>query len=160
MPNSKSGSNDQEVRFARMKLHKSSVFALYAVLEMARQPDRHVSAGDIADKYGISSHHLAKVMRTLVRAGLAQSVLGPGGGYAFAGNVKRTTMIDVIALFEHVGSGVDFLENEKAAATPIARALQSVRDEIDELTITTLESITLHSLLKMSGKDDWRRAAE
>ncbi len=142
-----------------MRLQKASIFGLYAVLEMAATPDRHVSAGDIAEKYGISPHHLAKVMRTLVRAGLAQSVLGPGGGYRFAGNVKRTTMIDVIRLFEYVGSDTDFLENEKAAATPAARALQSVRDEIDELTLATLRSVTLGSLLKMTDRRDRQEAA-
>lgn len=135
-----------------MRLQKSSLYGLYAVLELAREPDRQRSTAEIAEKYGISGHHLAKVMRRLVRAGLAQSVLGPGGGYRFAGNAARTTLMDVIRLFEPMGSEIEFFDNETAAATLIGGALQSVRDEIDELAQATLRSITLKSLLKIAAK--------
>ncbi|MDP7545889.1 MAG: Rrf2 family transcriptional regulator, partial [Alphaproteobacteria bacterium] len=57
-----------------MRLQKSTEFALYAVLELAADPDRQLSTAGIAARYGISAHHLAKVMRQLVRAGLIQSV--------------------------------------------------------------------------------------
>ncbi len=53
-----------------MKLQKASRYALYAVLHLASDPDRQQSTADIAEEYGISIHHLAKVMRTLVRSGL------------------------------------------------------------------------------------------
>ncbi|MDP6709022.1 MAG: transcriptional regulator, partial [Alphaproteobacteria bacterium] len=46
-----------------MRLQKSSQFALYAVLELASDPARQRSTAEIAETYGISSHHLAKVMR-------------------------------------------------------------------------------------------------
>ena len=48
-----------------MKLNKGSLFALFAVLELAGNGDRQLSTTDIAEKYGISTHHLAKVMRNL-----------------------------------------------------------------------------------------------
>lgn len=138
-----------------MRLRKSSLFGLCAVLEMAAAPERHVSAGDIAARYGISPHHLAKVMRALVRAGLAASVLGPGGGYRFTGNPGRTTLLDVIALFESVGDESGLVA--AAAPTPIARALARVGEEIDEATLATLGSITLNSLLKSAERDSPRR---
>ena len=52
-----------------MKLQKATKFALFAVLELARDTSRQLSATDIADLYGISTHHLAKVLRDLGRAG-------------------------------------------------------------------------------------------
>ncbi len=131
-----------------MKLQKSSLFALYAVLELASDPERQLSTADIADKYGISSHHLAKVMRALVRAGLAQSVRGAGGGYRFSGNVRRTTLWDIIELFEPLETELVFPDIEERDSTPIAGALRSVRDEIDEMAKATLKSITIKSLLK------------
>ena len=73
-----------------MKLQKATMFGLYAVLELARDPDRQLSATDIADIYGISNHHLAKVLRDLGRAGLLDSVRGVGGGYRFSANARRT----------------------------------------------------------------------
>ena len=53
-----------------MKLQKSTQFGLYAILELARDPERQLSATDIAKIYSISSNHLAKVLRDLGRAGL------------------------------------------------------------------------------------------
>ncbi len=67
-----------------MKLNKGSLFALFAVLELASNGDRQLSTTDIAEKYGISTHHLAKVMRNLVHSGLVQAVRGVGGYTDFA----------------------------------------------------------------------------
>jgi Rrf2 family protein len=137
-----------------MRLQKSSLFGLYAVLELASAPNAQLSTSEIAVKYGISPHHLAKVMMTLVRAGLAQSVRGVGGGYRFTGNASRVTLSDVIELFEPIGSGHDFADNNAALETPVGLALQHVRDEIDELAKATLRSITIKTLLRNAEKLD------
>ena len=73
-----------------MRLQKATLFGLYSILELARDPMRQLSATDIAGIYGISANHLAKVLRDLGRAGLVASVRGAGGGYRFAGNARRT----------------------------------------------------------------------
>ncbi len=54
-----------------VKLQKATRCALFAILELARDPERKISAAQIAEKYGISVNHLAKVLRDLTRAGLA-----------------------------------------------------------------------------------------
>ena len=131
-----------------MKLHKASLFALYAVLELAREPDRQLSTTDIADKYGISTHHLAKVMRNLVREGLVQAVRGAGGGYRFAGNVHRTTLLDVIQLFETMESELDLPTGKNQATDPIVSELHSISEEIDDLTKAVLDSITLETAIR------------
>jgi Rrf2 family protein len=86
-----------------VKLQKNSSLALFSVLEFAADPARHISAAEIADKYGVSSHHLAKVLAGLARAGIVESVRGVGGGYRFIGNVRRLTLMDVIQTFEQPG---------------------------------------------------------
>ena len=135
-----------------MKLNKGSLFALLAVLELASDPERQLSTTDIADKYGISSHHLAKVMRNLVHEGLVQAVRGVGGGYRFAGNVSRTTLLDVIQLFETLESELDIPTHWNHAGDPIVAELQSITNEIDELTKAVLDTVTLATALKSSRK--------
>lgn len=130
-----------------MKLQKASLFALYAVLELASEPGRQRSATEIADKYGISTHHLAKVMRHLVRAGLVQAVRGAGGGYRFAGNVNRVTLLDVIELFERLESRLEVPDAASTEAAPLIEELQGISEEIDELTRSVLDSITLKTAL-------------
>ena len=48
-----------------MRLQKNTSLALYSVLEFARTPERHIAAAEIAEKYDISAHHLAKVLAEL-----------------------------------------------------------------------------------------------
>ena len=133
-----------------MKIQKASLFALYAVLELASDPERQLSATDIADKYGISTHHLAKILRTLVRSKLIQAVRGAGGGYRFTGIVNRTTLLDVIELFETLESDLDTPNPKGQAGGAIIEELHSITREIDDLTKTVLDTITLETDLNSS----------
>jgi len=133
-----------------MKIQKASLFALYAVLELASDPERQLSTTDIADKYGISTHHLAKILRTLVRSKLVQAVRGAGGGYRFTGVINRTTLLDVIGLFETLESEIDTPSPKSQVAGAVVQELQSITDEIDDLTKAILDTITLETALNSS----------
>ncbi len=129
-----------------MKLQQNSLLALYSLVEFAGEPMRHISAAEIAQKYQVSPHHLAKVLAELARAGIVQSVRGVGGGYRFAANARRLTLLDVISRFEDVGSGT----TKRNGRTPADRALSTVLTEIDEIAKATLKSVTLATLLRLS----------
>ena len=133
-----------------MKLQTASRLAIYAVLELSADPERQLSAAEIGDKFGISTHHLSKVLHTLGRAGLVRSVRGAGGGYVFSGNAKRTTLLHVIELFEALG-GPEAGGADQGAGTAEGAALNSVLGEIDELTRATLNSITLSTMHKLTA---------
>lgn len=141
-----------------MKLQISSRLAVFAILELSADPDRRVSVADIGEKCGVSSHHLAKVMHVLARAGLVRSVRGAGGGYRFVGNARRTTLLDVIELFETIGANP---RQEVGDRTDEGRALRQVLGEIDDIARATLGSITISTMLKLvRRRGDGRRAAE
>jgi Rrf2 family protein len=129
-----------------MRLQKATQFALYAVLELALDPDRQLSAADIAEKYGISNNHLAKVLRDLGRAGLVDSTRGVGGGYRFSGTSKRTTLLDIIELFEDIGAhGAE--QGDRGGRTDVGRGLHPVLNEIEQIARATLDSITIETLV-------------
>jgi len=130
-----------------MKLQISSRLAIFALLELAACPDRQLAVGEIGRKYGVSNHHLAKVMHTLGRAGLVRSLRGVGGGYQFNGNVRRTTLLEVVQLFENLGS--DQAPSAGEEATDEGRALREILGEIDDIARATLGSITLATMLKL-----------
>ena len=132
-----------------MKLQRASRFALYAVMELAADPKRQLTAADIADKYGISINHLAKVLRDLGRAGLVESVRGAGGGFRFLGNAKRTTLMDVIELFETVGGDAPGGLREPGEHTAVGQGIHQVLNEIDAIAQATLRSITVDTMFKI-----------
>ena len=134
-----------------MKLQISSRLAIFALIELASDPERQVSVSEIGDKYGVSAHHLAKVMHTLGRAGLVRSIRGVGGGYSFCGNARRTTLLDVINLFEDTSLG-DHEPDNDADPTAAEWALSRVLFEIDDTARATLGSITISTMLKQIAR--------
>ncbi len=130
-----------------MRLQISTELAIFAVLELAAREGRQLSVAEIGEKYGVSSHHLAKVMHVMGRAGLVRSVRGAGGGYQFAGNARRTTLLDVAQLFENLNS----VEQDAgtADATPEGQALREILNEIDDIARATLGSITIATMRKL-----------
>jgi Rrf2 family protein len=150
-----------------MKLQKNTLLALYSVIEFAADPARHISVAEIADRHGVSAHHLAKVLSELARAGVVESVRGVGGGYRFAGNSRRLTLMDIIELFEDFEPRAGARNPPDArtrrpdnaaaarddsgihAARAVDRALGAVLSEIDEIAKATFRSITLATMLQL-----------
>jgi len=131
-----------------MRLQKNTSLALYSVLEFAGDPDSHISAARIAQKYGVSSHHLAKVLAELARAGVVESVRGAGGGYRFTGNARRLTLMDIIQMFEEFAPPAAE-RGARHQLTPVDQALGAVLSEIDENAKATFSSITLATMLRL-----------
>jgi len=130
-----------------MRLQISTRLAIFAILELTKRENRQLSVADISEKYKVSSHHLAKVMHVMGRAGLVRSVRGAGGGYRFVGNARRTTLLDVVQLFEDLSP----VEQGTGAvdATPEGQTLRAVLDEIDDIARATLGSITIATMRKL-----------
>lgn len=134
-----------------MNLQRATRLGLYAVLELASQPERQLSRADIAQKFGVSSNHLSKVLRELAKAGLVEAVRGAGGGYWFCGNAKRTTLMDIVEIFEPSmldSAGV----REPGGDTDMGRTLNLVLDEINETIQATLNSISIKTMLQIRDR--------
>ena len=134
-----------------MRLQVNTTLALYSVMEFAADPERHIPAAEIASKYDVSAHHLAKVLAELARAGIVESVRGVGGGYRFSANARRLTLMDVIQLFENFAPP-DPHRLDAGATTRVDRALDSVLSEIDEVIKATFSSITLATMLRLVAR--------
>lgn len=128
-----------------MKLHQASRCALFAIAELAAEPARSLSAGEIAAKYGLSLNHLAKVLTQLSHSGLIAAARGIGGGYRFVGDAHRTTLMDVIALFEPAEPATSPLRTDAAA---IAKMLDSLEDRAR----APFQAITIEEMLRLAGR--------
>jgi Rrf2 family protein len=130
-----------------VRLQKNTLLALYSALEFAAEPARQFSVADLAARLRASPHHLAKVLRALGRAGLVDSVRGARGGYRFAANARRTTLMDVIALFEDISA-----PRARRARGGAESALAEVLAEIDSTARATFSSVTLDTMLKLIAR--------
>ena len=130
-----------------MRLQVSTRLAIFAVLDLTAREGQQLSVAEIGAKYGVSNHHLAKVMHVMGRAGLVRSIRGVGGGYQFVGNARRTTLLDLVQLFE------DLSPAEQGAAVGEAtreeQTLSGILREIDDIARATLGSITIATMRKL-----------
>ncbi len=85
-----------------MHLDKFSDYALRILIALSVSKEGRVPASSIAQRYGLSQHHIAKVATQLVRYGFVASDRGRGGGVRLArpatdisiGAVLRSIMAD------------------------------------------------------------------
>jgi Rrf2 family protein len=120
------------------------------MLEFAAEPARARSAAEIAAKYRVSAHHLAKVLRALGRARLVHAARGAGGGYRLAANPRRTTLMDVIGLFEEIGAAAP--RGRAGRRRDEELALDEVLAEVDETAKATFRTVTLDTMVKLAGR--------
>ena len=134
-----------------MRVQVATRLALFAVFQLAADPRRQLASAEIATRFGISVNHLSKVLRILGRAGLVEALRGAGGGYRFKGNPRRVTLLDVIELFEPVGSGDG--DGDQEGTSSEGRVLHRIFDEIDDIARATLSSISLATALKLVDEE-------
>lgn len=67
-----------------MRLTTFTDYSLRVLMYLALDPDRRATIPEIAAAYGISEHHLTKVVHQLGRSGVVESWRGKGGGVTLA----------------------------------------------------------------------------
>ena len=95
-----------------MKLSTKGRYAMVALadLAMARE-DSLLSLGEISKKQDISLPYLEQLFVKLRRAGLVDSVRGPGGGYKLARRASDIRVVEILAAVDetvdamHTGAG-------------------------------------------------------
>ena len=121
-----------------MKLQKNTLLALYSVLEFAARPEEHIPASEIAEKYGESAHHLAKVLSELAR------VYGRQGRMELAVQTLELCLRQnpraSVELFRILGRITQSAENEAAVLEKSVRAFREVltRAPEDQEALTAL----------------------
>lgn len=126
-----------------MGWNKSTRIALYATMEMARSRDKPVTAKSVADKYGMSVHHVSKVLADLARSGIVTSVRGVGGGHRLVQDPSGTTLLHIVTAIEGPADSNCPLITEKGCDTLRNCGLGSILRSIDRQTLRTLEAFTL-----------------
>ncbi|MEZ5913211.1 MAG: Rrf2 family transcriptional regulator [Paracoccaceae bacterium] len=95
-----------------MKLSTKGRYAVVALADLAMAPaEAMVSLAEISRRQDISLPYLEQLFVKLRRAGLVESVRGPGGGYRLAKSAHAIRMSDVMEAVEetvsalHTGAG-------------------------------------------------------
>ncbi len=83
-----------------MRLTSFTDFGLRMLMRLASAPDHPFSTAELAEEFGLSRNHLAKIMQRLARGGLIQTRRGGGGGATLARDPGAIRLGDVVRLLE------------------------------------------------------------
>jgi Rrf2 family nitric oxide-sensitive transcriptional repressor len=83
-----------------MRLTSFTDFGLRMLMRMASVPERAFSTSELAQEFGLSRNHLAKIMQRLAQAGFVETRRGGGGGAILARPPEEIRLGAVIRLLE------------------------------------------------------------
>jgi Rrf2 family protein len=84
----------------QMSLGSKGDYSVRAVLDLARAQGHRRTAREIAARMQIPPKYLPQVLGDLIKAGLVDSVPGPGGGYSLARPASAISLLDVVEAAE------------------------------------------------------------
>lgn len=130
-----------------MKLTTFTDYSLRVLIYLAAQPERRATIAEIATVFGVSEHHLTKVVHFLGQAGWLSNARGKGGGLALArapeligvGSVVRQTEgVDVVAECFEAGGGTCAITSVCRLRGVLGEALDAFYAVLDRHTVADL----------------------
>ncbi|MBN1936591.1 MAG: RrF2 family transcriptional regulator [Anaerolineae bacterium] len=132
-----------------MRLSTVGRYALRAMVDLALHNDQGpIQRIDIAERQDVSDQYLAQLFVKLRRAGLVQSVRGPGGGYMLARDPGQISASDVLRAVEETLEPVFCVDDEAKTHCPRvdscpthwlwAELSSAINEVLDSVTLTEL----------------------
>ena len=99
----------------------------------AIRPDRTFSIGDVASQYGLSKHHVAKVINRLVQTGYLQARRGRRGGVWLGCDPKDIQIGSLVRLTESSSPLVECFSDKSnlCRLTPACRLKSALAKALD-----------------------------
>jgi len=132
-----------------MRLTSFTDYSLRVLIHAAAQARARTTIGEIAGTYGISEHHLTKVVHFLGKSGFLRNVRGHGGGVELARPAAKIHIGDVVRAAEGAAVPAECFE-PGAAACAIGKVcrLRGVLEEAVQAFYAVLDRYTLADLVR------------
>ena len=132
-----------------MRLTTQTDFALRTMMYLTARSGRATIA-QVAELFGISAHHVAKVVNLLARLGYVRSIRGIGGGIELACQPEEVRLGDFIEALEGDMHLLDCVDAEQVCAIQSFCKLKGVLAEAERVQIEYLNGVTLRDVTPTS----------
>jgi Rrf2 family transcriptional regulator, nitric oxide-sensitive transcriptional repressor len=130
-----------------MRLTTFTDYSLRVLLYVATAPAGRANIAEIARKYGVSEHHIVKVVHLLGKEGLLLNTRGRGGGLRLARLPVEINVGSVVRITEEPSELVEcFSPKGRCVIAPSCR-LAGLFQEAHEAFYEVLDSFTLADLI-------------
>ncbi len=139
-------------------INKDTDYAVKALLHMARQGERRVSATELARDLNIPYPFLRRILQILNSKRIVKSVKGKGGGFVLASPPERIYLKDLIRVLQGPVRLAECIFNPKACAGVKTCPLRKRILKLQRSFVAELKSITLASLAEDGIPERSRRS--
>jgi Rrf2 family nitric oxide-sensitive transcriptional repressor len=139
-----------EARNVRLSLQTD--YALRTLLYLGSRTGR-AKVAEVATFYGISVHHLGKVVHQLGKLGLVRNVRGATGGIELARAPAEIPLGSVIRAFEGSARLLECIDTPDVCAIQPGCRLRGVLAEAERRMMGYLAGVTLADILPPAGAD-------
>lgn len=130
-----------------MRLTTFTDYALRALVYLATNDKRRVTKQDIADAYGISLHHVAKIAQRLAQNGYVEARRGREGGLRLAMDPSEISLGRVVRDFEEFALVECFRGEENQCPIAPTCGLIPILGEAVEAFCSVLDRKTLADIV-------------
>ena len=131
-----------------MRLTTFTDYAMRVLLYVATAPEGRANIAEIAATYGVSEHHLVKVVHLLGKQGLLINTRGRGGGLRLACAPASINLGHVVRITEQPTVLVECFDPAGRCAISTACRLAHVLDSAHKAFYEVLDGFTLEDLLQ------------
>ena len=131
-----------------MKLTTKGRYAVTAILDMVVYGGNlPVNLADIAQRESLSVSYLEQLFARLRRAGVVESVRGPGGGYSLARSARHMTVADVIFAVDEPLDATSCGGKENCMGEAGRCMTHELWSALNQRMVEFLDSVTLQKLV-------------
>ena len=128
-----------------MRLTTQTDYALRTLMYLTARSGRATIA-QVAQLFGISANHVAKVVNLLVRLGYLRSIRGIGGGFELAQRPEDIRLGEVIVGVEGAVHLLDCIDTDDVCAIQSFCKLKGVLAEAERVQLEYLNGVTLRDV--------------
>ncbi|MCA9100312.1 MAG: Rrf2 family transcriptional regulator [Planctomycetales bacterium] len=125
-----------------MQLTTHTDYALRTLMYLAAT-GRRGTVADVAQLYGISANHIAKVVNQLARRGYVRSIRGIGGGIELAKRPDEIRLGEIVEALEGNMHLLDCVATDDVCAIQSFCALKGVLAKAERVQLEYLNTVTL-----------------
>jgi Rrf2 family nitric oxide-sensitive transcriptional repressor len=131
-----------------MQLSSFADYALRVLIFSAAHEDRWCTSDEVSESFGVSKHHIVKIVNALQHQGYLDTMRGRGGGFRLAQDATRVNIGEVIRRNEPTLALVECFDRETNTC-PLAKAcgLQGALRAASDAFFRTLDQYTLADMI-------------
>jgi Rrf2 family nitric oxide-sensitive transcriptional repressor len=136
-----------------MKISAYSDYSLRVLMQAALRSPARTTVDEVAQAYGISRHHLVKIVHDLGRSGYLATQRGIGGGFTLARPPGEIRLGDIVRLGEETETVIECMDkNHRPCRIAPACRLKGVLDEAAGAFFEVLDGYSLADLVRQPAK--------